>query len=120
MGELYARLSGSQDKKRDCPPARAALGGRTVIRVTDRELDVVLVGATGFVGRLTAVHLARHAPGNARIGLAARSADRLARVRDELGVDWPTVILDTSDEGAVHDLAARARVVATAVGPFLR
>jgi short subunit dehydrogenase-like uncharacterized protein len=88
--------------------------------VIDRELDVVLVGATGFVGRLTAGHLARHAPGHARIGLAARSADKLARVREELGVDWPALVLDTSDESAVADLAARTKVVATAVGPFLR
>jgi short subunit dehydrogenase-like uncharacterized protein len=88
--------------------------------VTDRDLDVVLVGATGFVGRLTAAHLARHAPDHVRIGLAARSAERLPGVREELGVDWPTIVLDTSDEGAVRDLAARTRVVATTVGPFLR
>ncbi len=88
--------------------------------MTDRELDVVLVGATGFVGRLTAGHLARHAPDHVRIGLAARSADRLAGVREELGVDWPTLVVDTSDEGAVRDLAARTKVVATTVGPFLR
>ena len=88
--------------------------------MTDRELDVVLVGATGFVGRLTAAHLARHAPDRVRIGLAARSADRLAGLREELAVDWPTIVLDTSDERAVRDLVARARVVATTVGPFLR
>jgi short subunit dehydrogenase-like uncharacterized protein len=88
--------------------------------VTDRDLDVVLVGATGFVGRLTAGHLARQAPDGVRIGLAARSADRLARVREELGVDWPMIVVDTSDESAVRDLAARTKVVATTVGPFLR
>ena len=88
--------------------------------MTGRDLDVVLVGATGFVGRLTAAHLARHAPDRVRIGLAARSAERLAGVREELGVDWPTIVLDTSDERAVRDLAARTRVVATTVGPFLR
>ena len=88
--------------------------------MTDPDLDVVLVGATGFVGRLTAAHLARHAPDRVRIGLAARSAERLAGVREELGVDWPTVVLDTSDERAVRDLVARTKVVATTVGPFLR
>ena len=88
--------------------------------MTVRELDVVLVGATGFVGRLTAGHLARHAPAGVRIGLAARSADKLARVGDELGVDWPTLVLDTSDQSAVDDIVARTAVVATSVGPYLR
>ena len=40
---------------------------------TDREFDLVLVGATGFVGRLTAAHLAEHAPSTVRIALAGRS-----------------------------------------------
>src|SRR3712207_6548010 len=47
----------------------------------DRELDVLLYGATGFVGRLTAEYLARTAPEDLRIGLAGRSQDRLAEVR---------------------------------------
>lgn len=88
--------------------------------MSEREFDVVLVGATGFVGRLTARHLARHAPDGVRVGLAARSADRLARVRDELGLDWSLLTVDTTDEDAVRDLAARTRVVATTVGPYLR
>ncbi|MDP9384057.1 MAG: enoyl-ACP reductase, partial [Actinomycetota bacterium] len=41
-----------------------------------RDLDVVLHGATGFVGRLTAEYLARHAPAGARIGLGGRSRER--------------------------------------------
>lgn len=88
--------------------------------MTERELDVVLVGATGFVGRLTAGHLARHAPEGVRVGLAGRSADRLERVREELSLDWPLLTVDTTDEDAVRDLAALTRVVATTVGPYLR
>ena len=89
----------------------------------DRELDLVLMGATGFVGRLTAVQLARHAPAGLRIGLAGRSADRLARCREDLPVaarDWPLVTVDALDETAVAELAARTRVVVTTVGPYLR
>lgn len=78
------------------------------------------MGATGFVGRLTAGHLARHTPHGVRVGLAARSADKLARLRDELGLDWPMLTVDTTDEDAVRNLAARTRVVATTVGPYLR
>ena len=50
-----------------------------------RELDIVVFGATGYVGRLVARHLADHAPTDVRIGLAGRSADRLAAVRSDLG-----------------------------------
>ena len=45
-----------------------------------RDLDLVLFGATGFVGKLTAGYLAAAAPDGARIGLAGRSQERLERV----------------------------------------
>src|SRR5436190_11242583 len=35
----------------------------------NREFDLILYGATGFVGKLTAEYLAEAAPANARIGL---------------------------------------------------
>ena len=56
-----------------------------------REFDIVLYGATGFVGKLTAQYLAR-AGGSARIALAGRSTNRLVAVRDTLGEAaqaWP-------------------------------
>ena len=52
-----------------------------------RDHDVVLHGATGFVGRLTARYLALHA-GEARVALSGRSKDTLLALRVELGVDW--------------------------------
>jgi short subunit dehydrogenase-like uncharacterized protein len=90
---------------------------------TPRQFDIVLVGATGFTGRLTARHLADHAPAEVRIALAGRSRERLEAVRAGLGrraEDWPLLVVDTLDDDAVADLAARTRVVATAVGPYLR
>ncbi len=88
-----------------------------------RELDLVLVGATGFVGRLTAQHLAQHAPPGVRIALAGRSLTRLQRLSRELeggARDWPLIAVDTTDAAACAELAARTRVVATTVGPYLR
>ncbi len=88
-----------------------------------RDLDVVLLGATGFVGRLTAQHLARSAPPGTRIGLAGRSLERLTAVRASLGDvarDWPLVVADSSDDGALAALAARTTAVATTVGPYAR
>ena len=83
-----------------------------------RDLDVILYGATGFVGRLTAAYLAEHAPEGARIGLGGRSEPRLAELRDSLGVDWPLVVADSGDAEAVAALAARTTMVATTVGPY--
>lgn len=51
---------------------------------TPREFDIVLYGATGFVGKLTAEYLAR-AGGDARIALAGRSTQRVLAVREALG-----------------------------------
>ncbi|KAF2419451.1 saccharopine dehydrogenase NADP-binding domain-containing protein [Microbacterium sp. B35-30] len=85
-----------------------------------RDHDIVLLGATGFVGRFTARHLARSAPDGVRIALAGRSRSRLEDVRRQLGVDWPIVEVDTTDETAVARLPASTSVVATTVGPYLR
>jgi short subunit dehydrogenase-like uncharacterized protein len=88
-----------------------------------REHDLVLFGATGFVGRLTAAHLAGAAAPGTRIALAGRSAERLAALRAELppaAQDWPLVVADTSDTASLRSLAASATAVATTVGPYLR
>jgi short subunit dehydrogenase-like uncharacterized protein len=89
----------------------------------DRELDIVVFGATGFAGRLVAQYLAGHAPAGVRIGLAGRSAQRLAEVRAGLGgaaSAWPLLTADASDPASVEVLAHSARVVATTVGPYRR
>jgi len=87
----------------------------------DRELDVVVFGATGFAGRLVAGYLAGHAPGGIRIGLAGRSAQRLADVRAQLGAAasaWPLLVADSADPVSVAALARAARVVVSTVGPY--
>jgi short subunit dehydrogenase-like uncharacterized protein len=89
----------------------------------DRELDVVVFGATGFVGRLVAGYLAGHAPAGVRVGLAGRSAQRLADVRARLGAvasAWPLLTADSGDPASVAALARAARVVVTTVGPYWR
>jgi short subunit dehydrogenase-like uncharacterized protein len=88
-----------------------------------RDLDVVLFGATGFVGKLTAEYLSRAAPDEARIGLAGRSQERLAHVREGLGAraaDWPLIVANSHDGAALGELAARTTAVATTVGPYRR
>ena len=87
----------------------------------DRELDVVVFGATGFVGRLVAGHLAGHAPDGVRVGLAGRSQQRLADVRAGLGAaasDWPLLAADSADPRSLGALARAAQVVVSTVGPY--
>lgn len=88
-----------------------------------RDVDIVLFGATGFVGRLTAADLAAHLPSGARCALAGRSRERLAAVRDSLGpaaADWELLVADASDAAAMAGLARRAKVVVTTVGPYAK
>jgi short subunit dehydrogenase-like uncharacterized protein len=94
-------------------------------RNADREFDLVLLGATGFTGQLTAEYLARHAPSGMRWALAGRSRDKLERVRDRLADLDPELKAlellhaDVTDAGSLADVAGRARVVITTVGPYL-
>ncbi|WP_137725875.1 saccharopine dehydrogenase family protein [Prescottella subtropica] len=88
-----------------------------------RDLDVVVYGATGFVGRLVAEYLAEHAPAGTRIGLAGRSVEKLERVRAGLGpaaVGWPLLRADATDDASLDNLAAATHVVASTVGPYAR
>jgi short subunit dehydrogenase-like uncharacterized protein len=91
-------------------------------REFDREFDLVLYGATGFVGKLTAEYLAR-AAGDARIALAGRSQDKLRAVRESLpdtAQSWPLIAADASQPSTLDALAARTQVVVTTVGPYTR
>ena len=91
--------------------------------MVDRELDVLVHGATGFVGRLLAARLAAHAPAGTRVGLSGRSPRRLAEVKRSLGeqaAGWPVVVADSADEAALAAAALRTRVVASTVGPYSR
>ena len=88
-----------------------------------REHDLVVYGATGFVGRLLAADLAEHAPPHLRIALAGRSRSRLEAVRTGLpgaARDWPLVVADSGDATALDGLARSTRVVVTTVGPYAR
>jgi short subunit dehydrogenase-like uncharacterized protein len=87
-----------------------------------RDFDIVLYGATGFVGKLTAEYLAR-AGGDTRIALAGRSHDKLLAVRDTLGdkaQSWPLIAADASQPSTLDALAAQTQVVVTTVGPYTK
>ena len=90
-----------------------------------REHDVVLVGATGFTGGLTAEYLTRHAPAGLRWALAGRNTEKLEAVRARLAAidpavaDLPLLHADTTDPASLATVAASTKVVITTVGPYL-
>lgn len=89
---------------------------------SEREFDIVLYGASGYSGALTARYLAR-AGSRARIALAGRFSDRLLAVRRLLGPtaqDWPLIVAEASRPLTLAAMAERTRVVLTTVGPYTR
>lgn len=88
-----------------------------------RKHDIVLFGATGFVGELIAGYLAHHAPPDLRVGLAGRSRAKLEAVRSRLPVaahDWAIIEADTERPDSLEALATGTRVLFTTVGPYAK
>ncbi|GAA3049223.1 saccharopine dehydrogenase NADP-binding domain-containing protein [Gordonia defluvii] len=88
-----------------------------------REFDIVVFGATGFVGELTARYLADAAPSGTRVALAGRSEVKLTAVRRRLGkraATWPLIVADADRPSTLDAMVARTQVVCTTVGPYLR
>ena len=86
----------------------------------DREYELVLFGATGFTGALTAQYLGRAAPPDLRWALAGRNRSKLERLRDELGTDVPVLVADVGDSDSLRRVAEASKVVLTTVGPYIR
>ncbi|MEB8338105.1 saccharopine dehydrogenase family protein [Streptomyces endophyticus] len=86
-------------------------------RTDARRFDVVLLGATGFTGALTAEYLAAHSPSRARLALAGRNQAKLEAVRDRLVRinpqldDVALLHADSSDPQSLARVAESARVV---------
>jgi short subunit dehydrogenase-like uncharacterized protein len=78
---------------------------------------VVLFGATGYTGRLTAEAMVER---GLRPVLAARNGDRLAALAEELGGGLETAVADVADPATVRALVERGDVLVSTVGPFVR
>ncbi len=93
----------------------------------DRQYGVVLMGATGFTGRLVAEELARKlGPEDTPWALAGRSREKLEATRAGLfpirpsAVDLPLIEVELSDLDGLRELAASTHVVISTAGPFDR
>lgn len=90
-----------------------------------RPYDLVLFGATGFTGGLTAEYLARNVPDGCRWALVGRSLPKLEQVRARLVAIDPTLealpllVADAGDPESLRAVAEQSRVVITTVGPYV-
>ncbi len=85
--------------------------------------DVVVFGATSFVGRILSRYLVQRfgALDGLSWAAAGRSKARLEELRRELGpgaAGLPLVVADAADETSLRALVTQARVVVSTVGPY--
>jgi len=94
-----------------------------------REFEVVVWGASGFTGKLTAEFLLEHygVAGPLRWAIAGRNAAKLEAVRSDLSRETrvdartlPILVGDGEDAGFLDQLTRRARVVCSTVGPYAK
>jgi short subunit dehydrogenase-like uncharacterized protein len=89
--------------------------------VSERQYDIVLFGATGFTGALTAQYLVDHAPPDLKLALAGRNKAKLERLRSELNASEVDLLhADVEERETLRAIAESARIVVTTVGPYLR
>ena len=91
-----------------------------VSAVSERDLDVVVFGASGVTGRRVAAYLAeRAAESDLRWAAAGRDRAKMERLLGELGVSGAeTIAADVADPLSLARTAERTRVVLNLVGPY--
>ena len=92
--------------------------------MTARDYDLVVFGATSFVGQILTRYLSEYLSSGTetlRWAIAGRSESKLKTVRDSLGAAWqslPIIVADAADEAQLQAMCARTRVVVSTVGPY--
>jgi len=88
----------------------------------DRPFDLIVYGATGFVGRQAVEYLANHVQARGlRLAIAGRDKRKLEAIRSSLGKpagSVEVVVANADDRAALDAMAAKARVVLSTAGPF--
>jgi Saccharopine dehydrogenase NADP binding domain len=101
-----------------------------VIPRIERRYDIVVLGATGFVGKLAARHLAKtYGAGKKSVSwaVAGRNETKLRKVLSELAIelklpqlntDIDIIVVDTAVPCTMPKLVENTRCVATTAGPY--
>ena len=81
--------------------------------------DLVVFGATGFVGRILCRYLLEQVGANGAWAIAGRSQTKLTALVSELEANsLPQIIADISDEASLRELCTQTQVVISTVGPY--
>ena len=87
--------------------------------MSERLYDVVLYGASGFVGKQTVQYFADYASSEqVRWAIAGRSRQKLEAVRDEIGVSVDVLVADSQNQQEIDVIVSQTRVLLTTAGPF--
>ena len=92
----------------------------------ERDFDVVVYGATGFAGTLTAEYLQETYGGDVRWAVAGRSEGRLKKLVADLATQRPDapevayIVADSTDRTALDAMMARTVAICTTVGPYAK
>lgn len=85
------------------------------------EYDLIVFGATSFVGQITCQYLSDNYSQNNPIkwAIAGRSQSKLESVKQTIDLpDLPTIVADANDQGDIDKLAQSCKVVIATVGPY--
>jgi short subunit dehydrogenase-like uncharacterized protein len=83
------------------------------------KLDIIVLGATGFTGRLTCRYLLRKPGLKGHWGIAGRSEEKLAALKKDIGADdVPIFVVDATQPATVDAAVAKAKCVIACAGPF--
>ena len=86
---------------------------------SERPYDVVLYGASGFVGKQTVQYFARHASREqVRWAIAGRNRQKLEAIRTQVGAAVDVLVADSQNQPEIDAIVSQTRVLLTTAGPF--
>ena len=93
--------------------------------MSDRQFDIIVYGASGFTGRLVAEYMSQQYGSGGEAGavkwaMAGRSAEKLAAVRDEMGIDadTPLMVANADDAASLKAMVSATKIIISTVGPY--
>ncbi len=88
----------------------------------ESRYDLIVFGATSFVGEILCRHLVkRHGTdGDLRWAIAGRSQSKLDEVAASTGASVPSIVADAMSAADMDSLASRAKVIVSTVGPYAK
>lgn len=86
----------------------------------ERKYDIVILGATGFTGRIVVAELAALAVREGvRFAIAGRDPEKLRKVASEFPeLEFEVIVADVSDPISLTKMAAQANIIVNCAGPF--